>query len=86
MSTQEKFGKYSDQYKDNQKLLARLADPTDKEIGKAMCQRCERVFGHSGYVRQLFTCNDCFMSLESERFFVGNFRTGWNPWRSTDHA
>lgn len=86
MSTQEKYGKHTDQYKEIQKLLARLADPDDEEIGKAMCHRCERVFGHNGYVKQLFTCNHCFEQVEKERFFVGRMRGGWNPWASKDHA
>jgi hypothetical protein len=71
VDTYEKYGTRSQQYKDNQKLLEQLNDPNNVTVGRAMCQVCERTFGHSGYVKQLFTCNDCFESIESERFFLG---------------
>lgn len=71
METYEKFGTRSQQYKDNQELLKRLNDPSNQTVGKALCQVCERRFGHSGFVKHVFTCNDCYESIESERFFLG---------------
>lgn len=77
MDVYEKFGKRNPVYIKNQELLKRLSDPTDKEIGRAMCNRCEGVFGHSGHIRQLFCCNSCYESLEDERFFMGRIRRGY---------
>lgn len=76
MDVYEKFGTRAAQYRYNQELLAQLSDPDNKTVGKAMCQVCERTFGHTGYVKHVFTCNDCYASLESERFFVGKIRAG----------
>ena len=74
MGVYEKFGIRNPQHKRNQELLARLSDPSDKEVGLAFCQVCEATFGHSGKLRHIFTCNDCFESVESERFFIGKIR------------
>lgn len=72
----EKFGYKNPQHKYNQKLLEQVMDPANKVAGRAMCQRCERLFGHKGTVKHIFTCNDCYASIESERFFVGRIRAG----------
>ena len=74
METYEKYGIRSQQYKDNQELIKQLNDPDNQSVGSALCQVCERRFGHSGYVRHVFTCNDCFEQVESERFFLGRLR------------
>lgn len=71
MEVYEKFGIRSQQYKDNQKLLEQLYDKKNKVVGLALCQVCERTFGQSGSVKHVFTCNDCFESIETERFFIG---------------
>jgi len=74
MDTYQKFGTRSMQYQRNQELVARLSDPSDTEIGLAFCQVCETTFGHTGKLRHIFTCNDCYESVESERFFIGKAR------------
>lgn len=71
MEVYEKFGIRSQQYKDNQELLNKLSDPENKVVGRALCRSCERTFGHSGTVKHVFTCNDCFHAIETERFFLG---------------
>ena len=71
METYEKFGTRSQQYKNNQKLLQQLNDINNDFVGRALCQVCERTFGHSGGVKHVFTCNECFEEIENERFFLG---------------
>lgn len=77
MEVYEKFGKRNPQFQRNQELLNRLSDPSDTEIGLAFCQVCEATFGHTGRLRHIFTCNDCYESVESERFFMGRLRRSY---------
>jgi len=77
MEVYEKFGKRNPQFQRNQELLNRLFDPSDTEIGLAFCQVCEVTFGHTGRLRHIFTCNDCYESVESERFFMGRLRRSY---------
>lgn len=74
MENYQKYGIRSQQYKDNQELLKQLNDPSNKTVGRALCQVCELTFGHSGYIRHVFTCNECFEEVENERFFLGRLR------------
>jgi protein-arginine kinase activator protein McsA len=77
MDVYQKFGTRSLQYQRNQELVARLFDSSDTEIGLAFCQVCEATFGHTGRLRHIFTCNECYESVESERFFIGRVRKGY---------